>query len=83
MPVGVIEELEDTRAFKVCGATASAVEMAAYGAGYTILINLAYVHEEVTVLGATVIPLFKQLSNLRIMGSEASGAKEPKACGVA
>ena len=78
-----MEKLEDTWAFEVCGATASAVEMTAYGTRYAILIYLAYVHEEVTVLGTLVIPLFKYLGNLGVMGSEASGAKEPKGGGVA
>lgn len=70
--VGDLEKLGDAGAFKIRGATASALKMATHGAGDTILVYLAYVHEEVTGLGAAVIPLLKELGNLRVMGSEAS-----------
>ena len=76
---GDIQQLDYAWALKVSGAAAGAVEIAAYGAGYAILIYLAYIDEEVTVLSAAVIQFFKHLSNLRVMGSEVSGAKEPKA----
>jgi len=81
--VGVLEQLDDVWRLNVCGATAAAVEMAAHGAGYAILIYLAYVDEEVTALSAAVIPLLNDFGNLRVMRSEASGAKEPKASRVA
>jgi hypothetical protein len=83
MLVGVLEKLDYAWALKVCGATASTVEMTAHGAGYAILIYLADVHEEVTVLSAAVVPLLKNFGNLWVMSSEASGVREPKASGVA
>jgi hypothetical protein len=81
--VGILEKLDYAWALKVCGATASTVEVAAHGAGDAIFIYLADVHEEVTVLSAAVIPLLKNFGNLWVMSSEASRAKEPKASGVA
>jgi hypothetical protein len=80
--VGDLEKLDDAWPFKVPGATVPAFKMAAYGACDAILIYLAYVHEEVTVLGAAVIPVLKELGNLGVMGSQASGSEESKAAEI-
>jgi len=47
--------------------------MAAHGAGQAVLIYLAYVYEEFTVLSAAVIPLLEDFGGLWEVGSEASG----------
>jgi len=52
--IAILEKLDDARTLKVCGATAATVEVATHGAGHAVLINLAYVYEEVTVLSAAV-----------------------------
>ncbi|UCH51121.1 MAG: hypothetical protein JSV54_09050 [Chloroflexota bacterium] len=54
--VAVLEKLQYTGPFKICGATAVAIEVAAYGAGHAVLVYLAYIYEEVTVLSTTVKP---------------------------
>jgi len=80
---GGLEKLKDAWPLKVCRVTAAAIKMAAHGAGYAVLVNLAYVDEEVTVICATVIPLLKDFGGLWKVSSKASGAEETEASGVA
>lgn len=79
--VGVLEKLQYTWPLKVCGVTAD-VEIAAHGAGHAVLVYLAYVDEEVTVLSAAVIPLLEDFGGLWEVSSEASGVEEIEASRV-
>jgi len=80
--VSDLEKLGDVWPLKVTGATALAFKMATHGAGNAILIYLAYVYEEVAVLGAAVIPVLKKLGNLGVMGFEASRPEKSKAAEI-
>jgi len=80
---GGLEKLKYAWPLKVCGVTAAAIKMAAHGAGNAVLVNLAYVDEEVTVICTTVIPLLKDFGGLWEVSSEASGAEETEACRIA
>jgi hypothetical protein len=79
---GGIEKLEDARPLQVSGAAARGIEVVTYGAGQAVFVYLTYINEEVTVLSAAVIPLFQNFGNLRVMGSEASGAEENEISGL-
>ncbi|GEM_PF-3407629 len=81
--IAVLEKLDDARTLKVCGATAAAVEVATHSAGNAVLINLAYVYEEVTVLSAAVEQFLEYFGGLREVRSEASCAEETEASRVA
>lgn len=73
MIVGCLEQLEYARALDVREAAATALEVAANGAGDAVFIHLADVHEEFAVLGASVIPLLEELIEPHSMGAEALG----------
>jgi len=72
MVVTGLEQVEYTRPPGVSGA-ARFFKVATYGAGDTVLVNLADVFEEVALLGASVIPILEELLKYYSMGTEASG----------
>jgi len=72
MFIGGFKQVEDIWALSIGSAAAAAFEIAADGAGDTVFIHLADVHEEVAVLSASVIPLLEELLQPRYMGAEAS-----------
>ncbi|MCK4964013.1 MAG: hypothetical protein KAH98_00065 [Dehalococcoidia bacterium] len=73
--VGGLEQADDARAL---GARRAALlfEVITHGAGDAVFIHLADVLEEVTVLGALIIPLLEELLETHSMGSEAFGPLE-------
>jgi len=75
MMVTGLEQVEYTRPPGVSGA-ARLVKVATDGAGDTVLVNLADVFEEVTLHGASVIPILEELLKHYSMGTEASGPME-------
>ena len=72
MVVTGLEQLEYTRPPGVSGA-AFLFKVATYGAGDTVLVNLADVFEEVAFHSASVIPVLEELLKRYSMGTEASG----------
>jgi hypothetical protein len=82
MHPGGIEKFEDAGPFEVGGGTIARFEVAAYGAGYAVLVCLAYVYEQVAVFSAAVEPFFQDFSNLRVMCPEASGTQENEVSGL-
>ncbi len=72
MVVTGLEQIEYTRPPGVSGA-ALLFKVATYGAGDTVLVNLADVFEEVALHGASVIPILEELLEHYSMGTEASG----------
>jgi hypothetical protein len=72
MVVTGLEQVEYTRPPGVSGA-ALLFKVATYGAGDTVLVNLADVFEEVALHGASVIPILEELLEHYSMGTEASG----------
>jgi len=76
MLVGGLEHIKDARTLEVGGAAATAIEIAADGAGDTVFVYLADVDEDFAVLGASVIPLLEEFLHARYMGTEASGPLE-------
>jgi hypothetical protein len=69
---GGVKELEDAGPLQVSGAAARGIEVVTYSAGHAVLVRLTYIDEEVTGLGAAVIPLFQKFRDLRVMCPEAS-----------
>jgi hypothetical protein len=72
MVVTGLEQVEYTWPPGVSGA-ALLFKVATYGAGDTILVNLADIFEEVALLGASVIPILEEFLKHYSMGTEASG----------
>ena len=58
------------------GGAAFLFKVATYGAGDTVLVNLADIFEEGALLGASVIPILEELLKHYSMGTEVSGPME-------
>jgi hypothetical protein len=74
-----LKEPDDAGSF---GGRAACFETAAHGTCDAVLINLAYVYEPVTVLGAAVKPVFEEIRGLWKMVPKAPGNDKNEVSGL-
>ena len=70
MLVGRLQEVNNLGPLKSLGLTTS-LKILALGAAKNVLVDLADIYEELTLLGTAVVPLFTKLFEAYVVGSEA------------